>query len=221
MEKKRAVVILSGGMDSTTLLYDIKQKGYEVYALGFDYGQKHKKELIYAKKTCNKLKVPFKIINLKVLSELAPSALTRKDWKIPKGHYEEEVMKQTVVPNRNMVFLSLATSFAISMKAKKLFYGAHGGDHVIYPDCRSKFVEAMKKAIELCDWEKVRLEAPYLKLHKEDILKKGFKLGVDYKLTWSCYLGNEKACGECGVCVERLEAFNKIKKKDPIKYENK
>lgn len=221
MKKEKVVIIFSGGMDSTTLIYEIKHKGYDIYALGFDYGQRHKKELIYARRTCEKLNIPFKIINLRVLNELAPSALTRKNWEIPKGHYEDEVMKQTVVPNRNMVLLSLATSFAIGIKAKKLFYGAHAGDHAIYPDCRFEFVEAMKKSIELCDWKKVKLESPYILFHKEDILKRGFKLGVDYKSTWSCYLGNENACGKCGACVERLEAFKKLGKEDMIKYENK
>jgi 7-cyano-7-deazaguanine synthase len=216
---KKAVIILSGGVDSTTLLYDIVNQGYEVYALSFDYGQKHKKELEFAKRTCEKLKVNHKILDLSILNEIAPSSLTRKDWEVPEGHYEDENMKQTVVPNRNMVMLSLATAYAISIKASKVFYGAHIGDHAIYPDCRKEFVDKMKKVIKICDWQKVKLEAPYLNINKSDIVLLGKKLGVDYSLTWSCYKGKEKACGKCGTCVERLEAFKKAGIKDPIEYE--
>ncbi|WAM31751.1 7-cyano-7-deazaguanine synthase QueC [Caldicellulosiruptor naganoensis] len=215
----RALVVLSGGMDSTTLLYDVKNKGYETYAISFNYGQKHAKELEFAKKTCELLKVPHKIVDISFFAELAPSALTVASWQIPEGYYTDETMKQTVVPNRNMVLLSLATAYAISIKAQKLFYGAHAGDHPIYPDCRKEFVEAMKKAIYLCDYHTVELEAPYIDLKKEDILNIGLKLGVDYSLTWSCYKGGQKACGRCGTCTERIEAFKKVGVKDPIEYE--
>ena len=206
-------------MDSTTLLYDIIKQGYNVNALSFNYGQKHKIELKCAVATCIKLGVPHEIIDLKVLGEIAPSALTREEFEIPEGHYEDENMKQTVVPNRNMTMLSLATAYAIGIKAKYLFYGAHAGDHDIYPDCRKEFVQAMKKVIKLADWEKVELKAPYLDIDKGDIVIKGKKLKVDYSLTYTCYKGREKACGKCGSCVERLEAFEKAGIKDPILYE--
>lgn len=220
MEKEKAVVVLSGGMDSTTLLYDVIAQGYEVSAIGFDYGQKHKKELDFAVKTCEKLGVVCKIANLSVLNELAPSALTRDDIEVPEGDYEDENMKITVVPNRNMVLLSLATSYAIGVGATKLFYGAHAGDHLIYPDCRKEFIDSMGESVRLCDWSKVELEAPYWDIDKGDIVIKGGELGVDYSLTWTCYKGREKACGKCGACVERLEAFDKINKDDPIEYED-
>lgn len=220
MDKEKAIVILSGGMDSTTLLYDVKNQGYEVYALGFDYNQKHKRELELARKTCDRLHIPYRLLSLRILNEIAPSALTRDNWKVPEGHYAGENMKQTVVPNRNMVMLSLATSYAIGLKAQHLFYGAHAGDHEIYPDCRKEFVEAMKYAIELCDWNKVQLHAPYLDMDKGDIAIKGKVMDVDYSLTHTCYKGKEVACGKCGSCVERLEAFEKAKAKDPIRYEN-
>ena len=216
---EKAVVILSGGMDSTTLLYDVLQQGYEVHALSFDYGQKHKLELEKAEATCKKLDIPHKIAGLQVLNELAPSALTREDWAVPTGHYADENMKQTVVPNRNMIMLSLATAFAIGIEAQDLFYGAHAGDHSIYPDCRKEFVDAMEQAITLCDWKKVSLHAPYLEIDKGDIAIKGKELGVDYSLTLTCYNGKEKACGKCGSCTERLEAFKKAGVKDPIEYE--
>lgn len=219
MEKEKAVIILSGGMDSTTLLYDIKSQGYDVYALSVNYGQRHKKELRLAKKTCLNLNIPHKIIKLKALNELAPSSLTRKEINVPEGHYEDETMKLTVVPNRNMVLLSLATTYAISLKAKKLFYGAHAGDHAIYPDCRKEFIDKMREVIKIADWVCVDLEAPYWDIDKGDIAIKGKQLGVDYSLTWTCYKGRKKACGKCGACQERLEAFKKAGVKDPVKYE--
>ena len=216
---QKAVVILSGGMDSTTLLYDAIDQGFEVYALSFNYNQKHKKELDVAKMTCESLGVPHKIMDLSVLNELAPSSLTRDDWEVPEGHYADENMKQTVVPNRNMVMLSLATSYTIGIDATMLFYGAHSGDHDIYPDCRMEFVEQLGKTIEMCDWSKVILSAPYINLDKGDIVNKGKELRVDYTKTWTCYKGRDKACGKCGSCVERLEAFAKAGIKDPVEYE--
>ena len=219
--KEKVVVILSGGMDSTTLLYDVVNQGYEVYTLSFDYNQRHSKELYYAEKTCRKLNIPHKIVDLNVLNQLAPSSLTRDDWDVPEGHYEDENMKQTVVPNRNMVMLSLATSYAISLDAKKLFYGAHAGDHSIYPDCRKEFIDKMKEVIKICDWKEVELSAPYWDIDKGDIVSIGLKLNVPYEDTWTCYKGLELACGKCGACQERIEAFKKNDIQDIIKYEHK
>ena len=215
----KVVVILSGGVDSSVLLYDVVSTKNEVYALSFDYGQKHKKEIECAKETCKKLKVPHKIIDLKVLGEVAPSALTRKEWNIPEGDYNKENMSQTVVPNRNMCMLSLATAFAIGIKANYLYYGAHGGDHELYFDCRPAFVEAMKEVIALADQHTVELKVPYLHMSKVDIVNRGTNLGVDFKNTWSCYEGKEKACGKCGTCKERLGAFLDLGLSDPIEYE--
>lgn len=219
---KKAVIIASGGMDSTTLLYDIISQGYDAYALSVNYGQRHAKELEFIKKACKKLKVPHKVVDLSAAGRelLGGSALTSKEIAVPEGGYKEENMKLTVVPNRNMVLLSLAAGYAISIGAKKVFYGAHAGDHAIYPDCRREFVEAMRRAVLLADWEPVELEAPYLDLSKADIAIRGRELGVDYSLTWSCYKGGEKACGKCGTCRERLEAFRKAGMADPVKYES-
>jgi len=215
----KAVVILSGGMDSTTLLYDVVNKVKKVSAISFDYNQKHKKELKMAEETCKALDVPHKTVQLSILNDIAPSALTRDDWDIPEGHYADENMKQTVVPNRNMVMLSLATAYAIGIKAKYLFYGVHSGDHAIYPDCRPDFYSHMQDAIMRADWNEVLLKAPYIHIDKGDIVIKGKKLNVDYSKTWTCYKGKEKACGKCGSCVERLEAFGKAKLEDPLEYE--
>jgi len=216
---ERAVVVLSGGMDSVTLLYDVIARGFETYAISFNYGQKHKKELDCARATCEKLGVDYKIVDLSVLNQVAPSALTRDDVEVPEGNYEDENMKLTVVPNRNMVLISLATSYAIGLKATKIFYGAHAGDHAIYPDCRPEFVSKLADVIAIADWSSVELRAPYLQMDKGDIAIRGKELGVDYSLTWTCYKGGLKACGKCGSCTERLEAFEKAGIKDPINYE--
>lgn len=217
MIKEKAVVILSGGLDSTTLLYDVKNQGYDVYALSFNYNQKHKKELQFAKMTCKKMKISHKIIDLKVLNDIAPSALTR-NIEMPEGNYMDENMKITVVPNRNMVMISLAASYSIGIGCKKIFYGAHSGDHTIYPDCRPEFIKAMKDALKICDWNEVKLLAPYEQYSKMEIVDRGTILGVDYSLTWTCYNGGKLACGKCGSCMERLEAFERNSIKDPLKY---
>jgi 7-cyano-7-deazaguanine synthase len=218
MNKEKAVVILSGGMDSTTLLYDVVKQGFDVSVLSFNYGQRHVKELDCAKKTCQKLNLQHKILDLSILNEVAPSSLTRENWDVPEGKYDDENMKQTVVPNRNMVMLSLATSYAIGIKAKHLFYGAHAGDHAIYSDCRPEFVESIGKTISLCDDFKIDFKAPYLFMDKGDIAIRGKELSVPYEDTWTCYKGLEKACGVCGSCSERLEAFAKAGMKDPVEY---
>jgi 7-cyano-7-deazaguanine synthase len=218
---KKAVIIASGGMDSTTLLYDILSQGYEVYALSINYNQRHSKELDFIRKTCQKLKIEHKILDLSDMGRelLGGSALTSRDIEVPEGNYQEENMKLTVVPNRNMSFLSLAVGYAISIGVKKVFYGAHAGDHTIYPDCRKEFIQAMRQAVKLADWDPVELEAPYLDMDKGDIAIRGKELGVDYSLTWTCYKGKEKACGKCGACRERLEAFQKAGMPDPVEYE--
>lgn len=217
--KNKAVVIISGGLDSTILTYDAIASGYNIKALSFDYNQKHRKELQYASKTCKKLGIEHKILKLDILNEIAPSSLTRKNWEVPEGHYAAEQMKQTVVPNRNMVMLSLAAAYAISNKADKLFYGAHAGDHTIYPDCRPEFANAIKETIRLADWHVVTLEAPYVNITKADVVKIGAKLKVPFEDTWSCYRGLSKPCGKCGTDVERKEAFLLAGIKDPTIYE--
>jgi len=214
---RKIVVVLSGGMDSTALLYDAMNQWEKVYPITFLYGQKHSIETHSARLTCQHLDLSLKVVKLEVLGDLAPSALTRSEVGIPKGPYEDESMKQTVVPNRNMVFLSFATAYAIGLGADTVTYGAHGGDHAIYPDCRGEFVGAMSEAVALCDYEPIGLWTPYLYWTKADILRKGLELGVDYSLTWTCYEGKELACGRCGACTERLEAFREVGVKDPLK----
>lgn len=215
----KGIVIFSGGIDSTTLLYDLKSQGYTLYPITFYYGQRHSREVESAERICESLGLETKVVNLEALSEVAPSALTREGINIPQAEYDEETMQTTVVPNRNMVFVALATSYAISMSADRVFIGAHSGDHYLYPDCRPLFFDALAKAVWICDYYNVSLEAPYLYWHKTDILRRGLGLGVDYSLTWSCYKGGVEACGRCGTCRERLEAFQQVGASDPLSYE--
>ncbi|MFM9146691.1 MAG: 7-cyano-7-deazaguanine synthase, partial [Verrucomicrobiota bacterium] len=138
--------------------------------------------------------------------------------KVPEGHYEEESMKATVVPNRNMLLISVATAWAVSLRAESVAYGAHGGDHAIYPDCRPEFAEALDRAVRLADWHEVRLERPFVKMDKAAIVRRGAELDVPFSLTWSCYVGGERHCGKCGTCVERKEAFRLARVTDPTDY---
>ena len=213
------VLILSGGMDSTTLLYDLLDKDMNVHPLGFNYGQRHSKELDGAAKTCEKLGVEYKIINLSGLSDILNNNALTGNIDVPEGHYEDESMKQTVVPNRNMIMLSIAIGYAIDIGTQDVFYGAHAGDHAIYPDCRPKFVHGIQDVAALCHYYPINIHVPYLYITKGDIVARGLELDVDYSLTWTCYAGKEKACGKCGSCVERLEAFALNNSIDPIKYE--
>ncbi len=216
----KVVLILSGGMDSTTLLYRLKAEGKEIHAISYDYSQRHSKELIAAKNSCNALNIPQKIVNLKGLIEakiFGDNALTA-NVDVPEGDYTDESMKVTVVPNRNMVMLSIAISYAISIGASKVYYGAHAGDHAIYPDCRTEFVEAIDQVARICDYHQVSIHAPYLEFNKADIVAEGLKYNVDYQSTWTCYKGEERACGKCGSCKERLEAFAKNHVEDPLEY---
>ena len=216
---RKGVILFSGGIDSTTLLYDLMNQLEEIYPISFLYGQKHEKEVHAARQTCDKLGIPHKYVDICALGELAPSALTRGDKEVPRVGYGEESMKSTYVPNRNMVFLSLATAYAIGIGAEYVFYAAHGGDHALYPDCRPEFIFAMEEAIKLCDYKAIQLQASYMYWSKVDIIRRGLELGVDYSLTWSCYQGGDLACGKCGTCVERLEAFKAVGVEDPLRYE--
>lgn len=217
MNNRKVVAILSGGMDSTTLVYNLVRDGFEVNALSFNYGQRHVKELEMAKKTCQNLGIPHKIIDLSNLNEiLQGSSLTSSNIPTPHGKYNEESMKATVVPNRNMIMLSIAAGYAISIKAIALYYGAHAGDHTIYPDCRPEFIAQCRKTILLADWHNVHLEAPYSNMDKGDIVIRGTELNVPFENTWTCYEGGEVPCGKCGACQEREEAFKKAKRNDPL-----
>jgi len=212
-------MVLSGGLDSTTLLYRLVNSGHEVHAISFFYGQKHKKELSCAQATCEKLGVSHKIIDVSFLGELLDSSLTRDDQEVPEWHYTEESMKSTVVPNRNMIFTSIAVGYAQSIKADQVALWIHAGDHAIYPDCRRKFIEKLDAVVRISDRHEVQLLYPFIDKDKGDIVKKWIQNNVDYSLTRTCYKWKEKACGKCGSCVERLEAFEKNGIEDPVEYD--
>lgn len=215
----KTILVHSGGMDSTVLLYHLLDAGVEVRALSIDYGQRHKKELVLAKSVCEKLGVEHRVADLTALTPfLAGSSLTSDDVEVPDGHYAEENMKVTVVPNRNMIFLSVATAWAISTKSDTVCYAAHSGDHAIYPDCREEFTAGMDHVMQLADWHLVKLDRPFVAMTKADVAKRGAELGVPFEETWSCYKGLDLHCGRCGTCVERREAFHLAGVIDPTSY---
>ena len=218
---KDVVCIYSGGMDSFTLVNQTHAEGRLAACLSFNYGQRHSKELRYAAAVCDELGCEHHIINLESIKPcITGSALTDLP-DLPEGHYAADNMKQTVVPNRNMIMLSIAIAYAVSHELAVVRFGAHSGDHTIYPDCRAEFVRAMRDAAVLCDWHTVVVEAPFIEMDKYDILKVGARLGLDYAKSWTCYAGRDKACGRCGSCQERLEAFARIGQRDPLAYEER
>ena len=215
----KVVVIYSGGMDSYTVLNKAIQEGYDVHAVSFNYGQRHSKELEYASRVCKKHKIEHKVVDISTVNQLLSGSSLTDNIDVPEGHYEEASMKSTVVPNRNMMMLSMAVAYAVSIEAEAVYFGAHSGDHAIYPDCRTEFVEAMNAVCKIANYQVVEVRAPYLASSKIDILTDGLKLGLDYADTWTCYNGRERACGRCGACQERLEAFANKGVQDPLEYE--
>jgi 7-cyano-7-deazaguanine synthase len=216
---KTVVVIYSGGMDSFTLLHRALEQGLKVHALSFDYGQRHVRELDCAREVCEALSIPHKVVDIRSLNAVMSGSALTSGLAVPEGHYEEDSMKATVVPNRNMILLSLATGYAVTVGADAVWFGAHGGDHAIYPDCRPEFVEKMDAVCRVANYRSVAVEAPFMGVDKSDILAEGLKLGLNYAQSWTCYNGRERACGRCGSCVERLEAFASNGVSDPLPYE--
>lgn len=216
---QKVVVIYSGGMDSFTVLHNAIRAGHQVYALSFNYGQRHVKELICAQNVCQELGIHHKIVDISAINQLIGGSSLTDDIEVPEGHYAADNMKSTVVPNRNMILLSLAVGYAVSLDAQAVYYGAHSGDHFIYPDCRPEFVQKMNDVCQIANYEPIDIISPYLQQTKIEILKDGLAMGLDYSKTWTCYNGREKACGKCGSCQERLEAFALNQVTDPLPYE--
>ena len=218
----RTAVICSGGLDSVTLAYKVANEHTLSRLISFDYGQRHKKELDYAKFHAVHLDVPHHIIDIsQVGAALTGSALT-DDVDVPDGHYAEEQMKITIVPNRNAIMLTIAYGVASSNYDEAVATAVHGGDHFIYPDCRPAFIEkfsAMQNEA-LDGVSNIELFTPFLHKTKADITAEGSKLGVPFQETWSCYKGGESHCGRCGTCVERREAFDISAVTDPTTYED-
>lgn len=219
--KTKVVVLLSGGMDSVTALYEAGVHYEVVSALSFHYGSKHNdREIPFAAFHAKKLGVPHRTVRLDFIGEMFKSDLLAGGGEIPKGHYEEASMKKTVVPFRNGILLSIAAGLAESAGTQGLVIAAHAGDHAIYPDCRETFMRAMSEAIRLGTYAEVEVIRPFIAMTKADIARRGNELGVDFSKTWSCYVGGEIHCGECGTCVERREAFLLAGLSDPTKYKS-
>jgi len=216
----KAIILLSGGLDSAVLLAQCVSKEIDIKAVNIHYGQKHEKEIESARALAKHYNVELKEVDLSnIKSLLGDCALTDDNVEIPEGHYKEETMKATVVPNRNMILLSVAGAYAVAEKASALYYGAHAGDHDIYPDCREVFLNSAADALKEGNYHQVTVRAPFIHLAKKQIAKLGHNLKVPFELTWTCYKGGEKACGKCGSCTERKEAFELNGLEDPIEYE--
>ena len=230
---QKAVVVISGGLDSTTLAADVVKRGYDVFGVSFDYGQRHReKELACAAYQADKLGFKdHKVIDLTAINEIfaeSGSSLVT-DASVPEGHYGEESMKSTVVPNRNMIMMSIAAGYCVSIGGHILSTGVHAGDHFIYPDCRPSFVMYLQEAILTGNEGFIApewlLDAPFLYWTKNQIADAAFRYDVDIANTWSCYNGGDIHCGKCGTCVERIEALESVKELhsefvDPTEYED-
>ncbi len=215
---KDSIIIVSGGMDSVTMLHEYKEE--IALAVTFDYGSNHaKKEIECAKWHCEQLGIEHIIIPLSFMHDYFKSSLLEGAQAIPEGHYADESMKSTVVPFRNGIMLAVACGLAESRGLHSVMIANHGGDHAIYPDCRNTFISAMSEAMAYGTYEHVYISAPYTDITKADIARRGAALGVDFSKTWSCYKGREKHCGKCGTCVERKEAFCEAGVNDPTDYE--
>lgn len=215
---KDSAIIVSGGMDSITLLYDKKDE----IALGisFDYGSNHNaREIPFAQMHCERLGIKHIVINLDFMHRYFKSSLLDGADAIPEGHYEADNMKSTVVPFRNGIMLSIAIGIAESHNLKKVLIANHGGDHTIYPDCRPEFIHAIDKAARYGTFINVGVSAPYTDITKSQIASIGKRLGIDYRETWSCYKGGVVHCGKCGTCIERKEALAEAGIEDPTVYE--
>ncbi len=216
----KVIVLLSGGLDSTTALYHANHEHTVIGALSFDYGSKHNHcELPMAAYHAKQLDIPHIILPLTFINDYFQSNLLKSGAEIPEGHYAAENMKQTVVPFRNGIMLAIAGGFAESRGAKGVVIGAHSGDHFIYADCREAFLEAMNTS--LCEGTdtKVEILRPFVEMDKSEIVRQGMKLDIDYAKTWSCYKGEKLHCGLCGTCVERREAFALAGIPDPTEYD--
>lgn len=217
--EKDSVIILSGGMDSVTLLHYRKER--IALAVSFDYGSNHNaREIECARKQCEMLGIEHLVIPLEFMGKYFRSSLLEGADKIPEGHYAADNMKSTVVPFRNGIMLSIACGLAESRGLLHVMMANHGGDHAIYPDCRPEFVKAMGDAMRNGTYDGVDISAEFTDISKSDIAALGKRLGVDYSLTYSCYKGGEKHCGKCGTCVERREAMAEAGIDDPTVYED-
>lgn len=216
--KKDSIIVLSGGMDSVTLLHEYKDR--IALAVTFDYGSNHNaREIKCAKENCRVLGIEHIVIPLEFMGKYFESSLLSGAEAIPEGNYDEENMKSTVVPFRNGIMLAVACGLAESRHLSHVMLANHSGDHAIYPDCRPGFVDAMSLAMKEGTYDGITIIAPYTGISKADIARHGKSLSLDYSLTYSCYKGGEKHCGRCGTCRERREAMAEAGIPDPTPYE--
>lgn len=216
----KILVICSGGLDSVSLAYKVAAEHELVGLISFDYGQRHRKEVGYAARAAQALGVPHDLIDMTAIGAfLSGSALT-DDVDVPDGHYAEDNMKVTVVPNRNAIMLAVAFGVAAAKEAEAVATAVHGGDHFIYPDCRPGFIEAFQKMQDqaLEGYADIKLYTPFVHVPKSEIVVEGAKVNTPFADTWSCYKGAETHCGRCGTCVERREAFHIAGVEDPTEY---
>jgi 7-cyano-7-deazaguanine synthase len=223
MIRKKAIAVVSGGLDSATLAYLLQSEGYELRLVSFDYGQRHTKELAYAGLQAQRLSAPHDVVDITTVGAfLQGSALTDMTVDVPEGPYDGSSMAVTVVPNRNAILLTIAYGIAVVENAEVVAIGVHAGDHALYPDCRPQFIEAFdamqRKAVEGCGHPDLHLYAPFIHLKKHEIVALGANLNVPYHETWSCYKGQKLHCGRCGTCLERKDAFQLAGVKDPTMY---
>ena len=217
MTTKDGLIVLSGGMDSVTLLYEYQDN--LALAVSFDYGSKHNaRELPFARLHCERLGIEHLTIPLSFIGQYFRSALLEGGGAIPKGSYDEENMAATVVPFRNGIMLSIAAGLAESRGLTKVYLANHFGDHAIYPDCRASFIRPMHEAILQGTSNAVEVTAPYTDISKGDIARHGKLLGINYAETWSCYEGGDLQCGSCATCIERREAMQEAGIEDPTHY---
>ena len=215
---KDSIIVLSGGLDSTTLLYEYQAQ--IALAVSFDYGSNHnQKELAFAALHCKRLGIKHLIIPLDFIQKYFHSSLLAGGDAIPEGNYDDDNMRSTVVPFRNGIMLAIAAGLAEDCGLQQIMLANHGGDHAIYPDCRPEFVNALDQAIAAGTYNGVRLFTPYTHLTKADIARHGKALGIDYAETWSCYKGGEHHCGKCGTCTERIDALREAGVEDHTIYD--
>lgn len=217
--EKDSLIVLSGGMDSVTLLHD---KIDEIaLAVNFIYGSNHNmRELECARRHCKELGVELLEIHLDFMGEYFHSSLLEGADAIPEGDYEDDNMRSTVVPFRNGIMLATAAGLAESRGLRAVMLANHSGDHTVYPDCRPEFIKAMGAAIAAGTYENIELRAPYTNISKVEIAKIGKRLGIDYSTTYSCYKGGENHCGACGTCRERRESLALAGIDDKTVYES-
>jgi 7-cyano-7-deazaguanine synthase len=216
----KTVVLLSGGLDSSVLLYSLLRERRECIALSVLYGQRHRAELAAAGMIVRETKVEYRVCEaddaLSEVFEGAKSSQVGRIEDVPEGHYAEPNMAVTIVPNRNMILLAIAGACAVSTGAESIAYAAHAGDHPVYPDCRPEFIESCAETLQLGSG--IRLEAPFQNTSKAGIVKIGAECHVPFGMTYSCYKGGTRHCGRCSTCVERREAFDIAGVNDPTRY---